>query len=791
MRVLAIEVEDHPLDYGRFEGTIPAGQYGAGEVIVWDRGTWRPTGDAAAGFRRGRIDFELDGEKLHGGWRLIRMHAGGRGDRQNWLLMKAPDRYALPRREYDILVERPESVKSGRSISGSSRIRSVLKPSRGFRGNGSPTAHPGNRSSERATWKEPQLATLAESAPDGDDWLHEVKYDGYRLIAVRNGRDVRLFTRNQKDWTSKFPAIAAAIAELPAEQLVLDGEVVVLDDDGVSDFQALQNVMRNAAKGRLYYFVFDLLHRDGANLASLPLERRKAALAEMLSGLAPSSVVRFSEHVRGRGSKIFEQACKRGLEGIISKRAKGAYESTRTRSWLKIKCKTGQEFVVGGFTDPAGARTGLGALLLGYYTPAGKLRYCGRVGTGFDARTLRGLRQTLQKSEQQSTPFENPPRGIDARGVHWVRPDLVANVYYGSMTSDGILRHSSFEGLRADKPARAVVWERPMKRATGSSEAAPPGAPRALKSRRNSASHARSNGSPGASPSAALPLTHPERVLFPDAGITKLDLAQYYQAVADAIMPHVVHRPLMLLRCPAGVGKPCFIQKHPNEPLDGTDSISIREKGKSSKYLVLTGEAGLVSLVQMSVLELHTWGSRAGDLERPDRIIFDLDPGEGVPWSAVRDAAKVVREELKRVRLVSFAKTSGGKGIHVVVPVRPGASWDETKEFSRILAGRIVRAMPDRFVGKMTKSLRKGRIFVDYLRNGRGSTCAAAYSTRARAGAPVSTPVSWNGLDRIDDPGELTIKTVPQRLKRDRDPWVGFQTTRKILSRSLIEKLQE
>ncbi|HKQ48677.1 MAG TPA: DNA ligase D [Phycisphaerae bacterium] len=818
VRALAIEVEDHPLEYGGFEGTIPKGEYGGGTVLLWDRGEWIPANDPKDGFQRGKLEFELRGEKLHGRWKLVRMRPEN-GGRVHWLLMKSTDEHAQPRSEYDVLSEEPLSVTSGRDLD---QIAAKAKPVKGRKSKKAgrvrpaavkrakrggttpkPSELPGAKRESKVRWRPPQLATLVEAAPEGDDWIHEAKYDGYRLLALLQKGHARLISRNEKDWTDRFASVAAAVEALPVAQAVFDGEVVVLNSKGLSDFQALQNAMQAGGKAKLYYFAFDLLHLDGFDLTAVPLIDRKVLLAALIPKRS-SSIIRLSEHVRGNGSEVFEQACKGGLEGIISKRAGSVYESRRSRSWLKVKCVKGQEFVIGGFTDPAGARVGFGALLLGYYTAKDSLRYCGRVGTGFSGKTLHSILAQLKKLEQREPAFVNPPTGMDARGVHWVKPQLVGEVRYTEITSDGILRHPSFSGLRMDKKAQEVVREVPLLRVREDgviAQRAPAKKSRRSRLMRNMNRTDVSDKAPDRRKVsegknmdrlvvAGVGISHPDRVLYSKLSFTKADLGAYYEKVADQMLPHVSDRPLMLVRCPEGAGGPCFHQKHPSAgPLSGLRGVPIREKGKTETYMVVDDVRGLVTLVQMGALEVHTWGSTTKQLEKPDRLIFDLDPGPGVKWASIVEAALLVRDQLAEIGLTSFVKTTGGKGLHVLVPLRPAAEWEAAKSFAQAVSQSLVALAPDRFVGKMTRSLRAGKIYIDYLRNGRGSTCVAAFSSRAREGAGVSFPLSWRELKNVDDPAEFNVKTVPSRLARRSDPWPGFWKSKQSLSPAFLKKL--
>jgi bifunctional non-homologous end joining protein LigD len=622
---------------------------------------------------------------------------------------------------------------------------------------------------------QPQLATLVNSVPQGDEWLHEIKFDGYRILCRIDGGRISFLTREAQDWTDRFKALAAAVKELQVRQAFLDGEVVALDANGINDFQLLQNSLKQNSSSNLVYYVFDLLHVDGFDLIPTPLLARKERLKTIIasSGSSQSAgALRYSEHWIGEGEALFEKACAMGLEGIISKRKDQPYRSGRSKDWLKIKCVKSQEFVIGGFTDPAGSRAHLGALLLGVHDDDGSLRYAGRVGTGFNSKTLADLRVRLDKLARKSPPFIDPPTGSDARGVHWVNPDLVGEVVFTGWTSDGLLRHPSFKGLREDKPAKKVKREA------------------AVLAPKSASSGSNSSGSGGADVIAGVRLTHPDRILYPEQGITKRELALYYQQIADWIMPHIENRPLTLVRCPEGYKKQCFYQRHTRDSLDGPiHSIPGKEGKATASYLYIDSLSGLIALVQMGVLELHTWGARIERLEQPDRMIFDLDPDSSVSWKKLQDAAQTLRSRLSELGLTTFVKTTGGKGLHLVVPITPKQDWDFVKEFSRSVAQSIVRAAPDRYTATMSKSQRKGKIFIDYLRNARTATAVCAYSPRARSGAPVSMPLRWEELAE-DVRSSFTIRNVHDRLAHLRkDPWQNYQAARTTLTKAMLQKL--
>jgi bifunctional non-homologous end joining protein LigD len=791
---LAMQTEDHPLEYGGFEGVIPEGEYGGGPVLLWDRGTFTPSGDPGTALRAGTLKFTLSGQKLHGGWALIRMRGRDRRDAsgRTWLLVKERDAHARPAGAAAITDTRPESVLSGRRIeeiaSASDRVwrsnrrgaharrarsRSV-DPPRPARPS-APRAIPGARAARLPRFVAPQLATLVAAPPDGDAWLHEMKFDGYRILCRIDKGRATLWSRNGLDWTARFPAIAEAAARLPARQALLDGEVAVLLPNGTTSFQALQNALPSGGQGQLVYFLFDLLHLDGQDLTGAALEARKRAL-ETLVGTDRASAVRYSTHVVGQGERFFRKACRLSLEGIVSKRRDARYEPGRGRSWLKVKCVQEQELVVGGFTEPKGARTGIGALLLGVHDGKDGLAYAGKVGTGFTGAAARRLRERLDRLRVSGSPFrDHPPGASEAR---WVKPELVAEVAFTEWTADGRLRHPSFKGLREDKAAADVVRERPaapQPRGTRAAHAPARGAA--------PASRASGRQRDDAAVVAGVSISHPDRVIYPEDGITKARLARYYAAVAEHILPHLRSRPAVLVRCPDGLGRECFYQKHagPWAP-PSLRRVRIREKTKTGEYLVIEDVVGLVGLVQMGALEIHTWNAQADRLEAPDRLVFDLDPGPGVPWKAVLAGARLVRATLEARGLASFVKTTGGKGLHVVAPIEPGPGWPACVDFARDVAETLVAETPRAFTATMSKAARPGKIFLDYFRNQRGATSVAAYSSRARPGAPVSTPLTWKELDAVPAGSHFTVDTVERRLARLReDPWAGYRALRQKL----------
>ena len=627
----------------------------------------------------------------------------------------------------------------------------------------------------------PQLATLVDRPPSGDEWFHEIKYDGYRIGArVRRGR-VALYTRNGNDWTASFPDVADAVGRLRLDDALIDGEAAIVLPDGRTSFQAMQNAGAN--RGTLVYFVFDLLRLNGQSLETLPLEERKARLKKLV-GAKKTGRIRFSEHIDGNGEAFFEHACRAGLEGIVSKRRDQPYRAGRHGGWLKTKCTKRQEFVVGGFTDPEGMRAGLGALLIGYYE-GDRLVFSGKVGTGFTHKLALELRVKLDRLEQKTPPFTPPPPGSLGRHAHWVKPELVCEVEFTEWTTDGKIRHPSFQGLRADKKPGQVTREKPV---------VPVHTPvgRAFKARPRARTSHEGSSHRDETTVAGLAISHPDRTVYPDLKLTKLDIARYYESIAGWIVPHVAGRPLTLVRCPEGLSGGCFFMKHSKlwAP-PALRRVRIKEKTKLGEYLIADDTSGVVALAQMGVLEIHTWNAVFEDVERPNRIVFDLDPGEKVEWPAVIRAARMVREALAALQLDSYVKTTGGRGLHVVVPLRPHADWSQCLEFSRALSERFEAAQPDLYTTAFAKAGRTRKILIDYLRNNRTNTSIAAYSTRARAGAPVSVPVTWDELRTSLNPQGFTVLTVPRRLaKMKSDPWRSYWNSRQKLTVQLIRALQ-
>jgi bifunctional non-homologous end joining protein LigD len=800
---LAMMTEDHPIDYGDFEGIIPEGEYGGGTVLLWDTGTWEPIEDPHKGLRAGSLKFRLSGKKLQGRWALVKIKGrDARDDAKSWLLIKEKDEFVRPASEWSVVEARPESVTTGRTLDEIAREKDRVWHSN--REDGKQSGKPKRRAApaarrsrsasvdvgtiagavpgarKRAAPKAAlQLATLVDAAPKGDQWLHEMKFDGYRIAAELAGGTARLMSRNGKDWTAQFPSVAEDVERLPAKTAILDGEVAVVQPDGTTSFQALQNAMTGSGGGELVYFVFDLLYLEGHDLTGATLEDRKQALARLLKAGPSGSSLRFSDHVTGDGDAFFQNACRLGLEGIISKRRDARYEGGRGKSWLKVKCLKRQEFVIGGYTDPEGSRVGIGALLLGVQDGGG-LEFAGKVGTGFTSKTLADLQRRLEPLGRPASPFKKA-RIPGVTRAHWVDPKLVAEVAFTEWTSDGRLRHPSFQGLREDKKAKDVVREKavPVARAAAAEPAAEVPRPARGRSREGEVLSRKAGSRSRAGKEAVVAgvkLTNADRVVFDGPGATKLDVAHYYEAMAGRILPYVVDRPLTLVRGPEGASKPTFYMKHSGVWAPAAlRRVKIQEKTKIGEYLVVDDLPGLIALVQMGILEIHTWNSTAKNMEKPDRIVFDLDPDPSVGWPAVVQAAHLVRARLEQLDLDSFVKTTGGKGVHVVVPLSPGSTWEDSFEFSRGLSEQIERADPRHFTTVMPKAARKGRILIDFLRNNRGNTSVAPYSTRAKPAAPLSVPITWEELTPALRPDQFTLANIDERLrKQKKDPWADY-----------------
>ncbi|HST62746.1 MAG TPA: DNA ligase D [Longimicrobium sp.] len=863
---LAVHVEDHPIEYGVFEGIIPKKEYGGGTVMLWDRGTWTPDDDAHKGYRKGHLRFHLQGERLQGGWHLVRSRRGEEGQKEQWLLFKDDDDVARPESEGIITEEVMTSVATGRTMdeiaadadarwdsrapaadalirqgtpskskskskaadtaaktpakkaASKSAAKSVAKSAaktpaakgaQAKKGADSPAAAvPGSRKAAFPAPFVPEMATLVDDVPAGGEWIHEIKYDGYRLLVMLRDGEVKLITRNGNDWTDRFPDTARALAALPAKSAVLDGELVVLTRGGTTSFQALQNVLSSGRGAELVFYAFDLAYLDGMDLRPAGLLDRKEALRTLLAG--QDGVVRFSDHIVGSGAEFYRQACGMGLEGIMCKRAESKYVHKRTRDWVKVKCLLRQEFVIGGFTQPKGSRSHFGALLLGVHDENGDLVYAGKVGTGFNEARLGDVHARLKKLQRADSPFINHGRkGRGPKDVTWVDPELVCEIAFTEWTEDGKIRHPVFQGLREDKPAADVVRERPAHLPEGETSAAkgdavqPAGRARAAeRATRDEHPAARTRPVPPStqpSPSRrrgkgedveieGVRISSPDKVLYPALGITKGDLARYYAGVSEWMLPHVQDRPLTLVRCPDGLAGDCFYQKHGDQHFHASiGRVTIAENdGDERVYTYVDSAAGLVGMVQMGVLEMHTSNAARQNFEKPDRFVIDLDPAPDVPWARTVASAFQVRDRLAELGLDSWVKSTGGKGLHIVVPLAKRHAWDEVKDFTRAFSADLSARNPGKYLIKATIAARKGKIFIDYLRNGRGATSIGAYCVRAKPAAAISVPLRWDEVSPKLDPDAFTPDAVLKRVaKLKADPWDGYWTSKQSITKAM------
>ncbi|MGS0624067.1 DNA ligase D [Ralstonia sp. VS2407] len=786
---LAVHVEDHPLDYADFEGHIPEGQYGGGDVIVWDRGTWRPHGDPRKAYRDGKLKFDLDGEKLHGAWALVRTHLRGTGKhpKEQWLLIKERDDQVRASRDYDVTQALPASVITGETVGAKPRAKGKAKAGDGRTERSEPAQVQPPAGAVPATLPrtlEPQLATLVDGPPTHGEWDYEVKFDGYRILARIDGNTVRLFSRNGRDWTAKLPRQARTLHALGLREAWLDGEVVVMGERGVPDFQALQNAFETAHAEHIAYYLFDIPFCNGMDLRGVPLRERRALLQRILDA-APGDLDRdavlFSGTFNAAPEDLLSSACSMSLEGVIGKRADAPYRAGRSPAWIKLKCGQRQEFVIGGYSAPKGSRSGFGALLLGVYDDAGKLRYAGRVGTGFNETSLHALHHELTGLTVDTPPFANPPTGSDARDVQWVKPERVAEIAFAEWTREGIVRQAVFQGLRDDKPARNIVRE----------QAKPPSA--AARKETRAVNAAERKVRPGAERIADVDVTHPDRVIEKASGTTKADLARYYASVAEWMLPHLHNRPTSLVRAPDGIDGERFFQKHSAAlKLQGITQLDPSLDPGHPSLLAINSAEALVGAVQMGTVEFHTWNALADRIEQPDRIVFDIDPDPALPFARVIEATQLTLALLDELGLKAFLKTSGGNGMHVVVPLtrREAAGWDTLKAFAQAVVQHMAATFPDRFVAKMGPQNRVGKIFIDYLRNNRGASTVAAYSVRARTGLPVSVPIRHDELEGLQGSAQWTLRTLPERLaKLKGDPWADYAGTRQSVTADMRKRI--
>ena len=752
---MAVQVEDHPIAYNQFEGQIPEGQYGAGKVIIWDEGKWMPVGDPRKGYRDGHLKFDLQGVKMQGRWALIRLKGRESEKQPPWLLIKDRDAFARPEREFSVVDEMPDSVVPLRAAKAPSQDWSEDQPEPSADGQ---HALPGV-AADLPTHLKPQLATLVDGVPHhAPDWLYEMKFDGYRMVVRIEGDDVRLFTRNGHDWSAKLPNLVDAFRALPAKWAWVDGEIVMLDREGIPNFQALQNAFDGERTQDIVFYAFDLPFIGQRDLRQEPLTVRRALLQQLMD-TTDDDHLRFSEALEAAPSDLVATACKMGLEGIMAKRLSSPYVSRRTDTWVKVKCARRQEFAIVGYTAPKGSRAGLGALLLAVTEQDGSLRYAGKVGTGFDDASLVSLQKRLASIETGKRPVANAP---GAGGVRWVKPELIAEVSFGEWTGGGHIRHSVFRGLRQDKPVRAISREKavPVKDIEGDAGATKPA----------------SKGTPASKASRAKggKLTNPDRVIDPSTKLTKLDLARYYALVAPLMLEHLKGRPVSFLRAPAGIQGEFFFQKHLEAAMPGVKSLPAKLDPDHPPLLEVPTAEAIMSAVQMNVVEFHTWNAVKTSIGKPDRMLFDLDPGEGVQWPAMQQAANLVRVLLEEIGLRAWLKTSGGKGLHVIVPLRKQYDWDTVKRFSQVIVQHLARTLPQLFVAKSGPKNRVGKIFADYLRNGFGATTVCAWSARARPGLGVSVPVKWEELDKLTGGAHWTIQDIHARLDAGNTPWDDY-----------------
>jgi bifunctional non-homologous end joining protein LigD len=769
---MAVHVEDHPISYNSFEGTIPPGQYGAGKVIIWDKGVWIPLEDPHKGYRDGKLKFELRGHKLQGHWTLVRIKSRADERQEPWLLIKEKDGYARPLSEFSVVDEMPDSVKALADRPGPAEAKSGAATATPEAASGPPR---GARKAALPETLSPQLATLVDKAPaDTNNWVYEIKFDGYRMLTRVQGGKLKLITRNGNDWTGKLSHLVQALNSMELPDGWYDGEIILPGDRVPADFQALQGAFDSARTSDIVYYLFDIPYCAGYDLLDVPLVERRAVLQRVVER-KPHDKVRFSAVFDAPPEQVIESACRLGLEGVVGKRKNSAYVLRRSSDWIKLKCGLRQEFVIGGYTDPQGTRTGLGSLLLGVHDKSGTLRYAGNVGTGFNEQVLRDLRDQLDARKAAASPFAADPDL--PRKARWVKPELVCEVAFGEWTRSGRIRHSVFHGLREDKPAKSITREEPRHSApidkpakvAKSAEVAKPGA-RAGKTKARA---------PDVPLPSSLRVSNPDRVIDAATGTTKIGLVRYYALVAPLMMEHLKGRPVALVRAPTGIGGELFFQKHAERyKMPGIEQLDRSLAPGHPPMLEVATPEGLLSAAQMNVIEFHTWNAVKSVIDKPDRMTFDLDPGEGVQWRQIQEAAQLVRGFLTELGLTGFLKTSGGKGLHVVVPIRKQLDWDTVKDFSQAIVQHLARAIPQRFVAKSGSNNRVGKIFIDYLRNGFGATTISAWSARSRPGLGISVPVRWEELDGLKSGDHWTVGTVHTRLDAGNAPWADYEAGR-------------
>jgi bifunctional non-homologous end joining protein LigD len=773
---MAVHVEDHPISYNDFEGTIPEKQYGAGKVIIWDKGTWEPLDDPKKGYESGNLKFEMHGHKMRGKWVLVRIKGKGDEKQEPWLLIKEKDDYARPAEEFSVIDEMPDSVSElpmpGEATKKTAAKKTATKTTAARKAPAKTAKAKAGAMPEGAAKAElpaefaPELATLVDNVPSSPaDWIFEIKFDGYRMLARIEGKDVRLITRNGNDWTDKLQPLQKELQRMKLPDGWYDGEIVVHDENGRPNFGLLQLAFDGSSTAQIVYFVFDAPYLRGYDLRDVPLEARRPLLQQALEKAPASDIVRFSAEFGTDPKELVAAACQMGLEGVIGKRRDSRYVSRRSPDWIKLKCGQRQEFVIVGYTDPQGSRTGIGSLLLGFHDKDGVLQYAGNVGSGFNEATLRELTAKLKALGTDESPF--PPRTVPGRKHHWVKPKLIAEVSFSEWTNTGSIRHPVFQGLRADKPAKKITREV----AKHVEEVAPP-------------------EQAAAAPETKLPptmkVTHGERVIDAQSGVTKLELVRYYALVGDLLMEHLKGRPLALVRAPAGVGGELFFQKHADvRKLPGVVHMPEALDPGDPPMLEIASVEGILSAAQWNVVEFHTQNGVRKSYETPDRMVFDLDPGEGVGWHTIQEAAQLMRAFLEQLGLPSFLKTSGGKGLHVVVPIKGSNDWDTVKDFSHAIVDHMASTLPDRFAFKSGARNRVGKIFIDYLRNGKGATTASAWSARVRPGLGISVPLEWDELMHVKGGDQWNVRNAHTRLDKGNDPWAGYAKAAKTLTAAM------
>lgn len=740
-RRLAVQVEEHPLEYRNFEGTIPKGEYGGGVVMLWDEGYWEPYKDVNEGLQEGVLKFILKGSRLKGKWALIRIKPKAGETRDNWLLIKEKDEHA---KTTDGISEFTTSIRTGRTMMEIEK-REEEKI----------TINPFSRT-------EVQLAKLVNTVPAGEDWLYELKYDGYRIMAFLEGNNVRLQTRNGNDYTKQFQDAASTLIDWAAGRtMILDGEMTIMDTSGKSDFQALQNYIKNPGKKNLTYIVFDLLALYGEDLRGHRLSDRKETLEALMKNV-PKSLY-YSRHVKGNGKENFDVACEAGMEGIIGKKADSVYSGTRNGDWIKLKCDNRQEFIVGGYTLSNKKMSGVSSLLLGIYEGE-DLVYIGRAGTGFRQSDMNVLEEKFSTLKRETSPFMLQPKARSNEKITWLEPELIAEIKFAEWTKDNLLRHASFKGIRTDKNPKNIRREKVAEETQYSPLA------QEVESSKESEGIV----------IEGVKVTSPNKLIYDDSQITKEDVVRYYASVSERMLPFVNHRILSVVRCPKGISEACFYKKHPGPNMKGIAKIPISTGDEEAEaYFYIEDVSGIISEAQMGTLEFHTWGSCIDQLEKPDIMVFDLDPDEGMDLSRVRQGVLDVRSILSELSLNSYLKTSGGKGYHVVVPIKPSASWDAFHDFARRVAEVMEHKWPDRYTSNVRKAKRADKVFIDWIRNGRGATSIAPYSLRARKGAKVSMPITWDELDTVAPDG-VTMADALLRIGIN-DPWKDFFQNKQML----------